>query len=174
MSTKKAAIENAEQVIERFGGIRPMSSKINVPVTTIQGWKKRNVIPGTRRADIENAAAALKIDISDLMVGVSSTAPQAPAPVTAKSSVANENGQKQKKKTASKPASKENASLKEAAPAPLAAKPAPVAASSNDALLKSIEAGNRKTVVTTVWVVTALILLGIALTSFFYGPALMS
>ena len=44
-----------------------MASKINVPVTTVQGWKKRNVIPGTRRADILNAALELNIDITDIV-----------------------------------------------------------------------------------------------------------
>jgi hypothetical protein len=52
------AIQNAEIVIELFGGIRPMAAKMGVPVTTVQGWKKRNVIPGNRRNDVIRAAAA--------------------------------------------------------------------------------------------------------------------
>ena len=35
------AIENAEEVIKLFGGIRPMASKMDVPVTTVQGWKNQ-------------------------------------------------------------------------------------------------------------------------------------
>lgn len=64
---KNAAIENAEEVIERFGGIRPMSSKIDVPVTTIQGWKKRNSIPATRRALILEAAETYNVNLDDLV-----------------------------------------------------------------------------------------------------------
>ena len=36
-NSKDQPIKNAPQIIEKFGGIRPMSSKINVAVTTIQG-----------------------------------------------------------------------------------------------------------------------------------------
>ncbi len=61
------AIEPAEQVIERFGGIRPMASKMSVPVTTVQGWKKRNVIPGNRRDDVIRAAAQNNINLNDLL-----------------------------------------------------------------------------------------------------------
>lgn len=60
-------LDNASAIIERFGGIRPMAGKINVPVTTVQGWKKRDVIPGNRRDDIINAAQQNGIDISDLI-----------------------------------------------------------------------------------------------------------
>lgn len=61
------AIEPAEMVIERFGGIRPMASKMSVPVTTVQGWKKRNVIPGNRREDVIRAARQNNIEISDIL-----------------------------------------------------------------------------------------------------------
>lgn len=69
MSKSNKNIENAEEIIERFGGIRPMAHKIDVPVTTVQGWKKRNVIPGTRRALIMEAANANNIDLSDVLDG---------------------------------------------------------------------------------------------------------
>lgn len=59
-------LDNAEEIIERFGGIRPMATKMDVPVTTVQGWKKRNVIPGNRRADVVNAAARYNIDLGGL------------------------------------------------------------------------------------------------------------
>lgn len=62
-------IDNAEEIIDRFGGIRPMATKMDVPVTTVQGWKKRNVIPGNRRADIVHAAARHNVDVSDLLAG---------------------------------------------------------------------------------------------------------
>ncbi len=60
----KAHIENAAEIIEAFGGIRPMSSKINVAVTTIQGWKKRDVIPAARRGMLLEAGAANDVDLS--------------------------------------------------------------------------------------------------------------
>ncbi len=64
------SIGNAEAIIERFGGIRPMATKMNVPVTTVQGWKKRNVIPGNRRTEIMQAAQTNNVDLSDLIAGV--------------------------------------------------------------------------------------------------------
>ena len=73
------AIPNAETVIERFGGIRPMATKMGVPVTTVQGWKKRNVIPGNRRADVVSAAAAHNVNLSGVLDAVSMATP-APQP----------------------------------------------------------------------------------------------
>ncbi len=64
------ALYEASQIIDRFGGIRPMSNKIHVPVTTIQGWKKRGMIPGARRAEILHAARENGIDLSDLLQNV--------------------------------------------------------------------------------------------------------
>ncbi len=65
MSTaKKQPIENAIGIIEMFGGIRPMSAKINVAVTTIQGWKKRDAIPAARKDAILVAAKEQNIDLS--------------------------------------------------------------------------------------------------------------
>jgi hypothetical protein len=68
-NSEAAPILNAGQVIERFGGIRPMAKKIDVAVTTIQGWKKRDVIPAARHGDIMKAAAQYNVDLSDLIVG---------------------------------------------------------------------------------------------------------
>jgi hypothetical protein len=59
------AIENAEEVIKLFGGIRPMASKMDVPVTTVQGWKKRNVIPANRRSEVLKAAQTNNIDLTE-------------------------------------------------------------------------------------------------------------
>lgn len=53
-------------VIDAFGGIRPMAHKLDVPVSTVQGWKQRNAIPENRVADIEAAAAAHGVDLSDI------------------------------------------------------------------------------------------------------------
>ncbi len=65
--TGKQPIKNAAEIIEKFGGIRPMASKTNVAVTTIQGWKKRDTIPGTRRTVILEAAANYNIDLSEFL-----------------------------------------------------------------------------------------------------------
>jgi hypothetical protein len=65
--SKNKELSNAVEIIERFGGIRPMANKIDVPVTTVQGWKKRDTIPGTRRQLILEAANANNIDLSDLV-----------------------------------------------------------------------------------------------------------
>ena len=64
----EATINNAEAIIERFGGIRPMASKISVPVTTVQGWKKRNVIPAARLEQIKAAAQLHNVDIADILI----------------------------------------------------------------------------------------------------------
>ncbi len=61
----KQPIKNAVEIIEKFGGIRPMASKIDVAVTTIQGWKKRNVIPAGRKDALIKAAQAHGIDLSE-------------------------------------------------------------------------------------------------------------
>ena len=74
MSASSNTIQNATDIIDRFGGIRPMASKINVAVTTVQGWKKRDAIPGARLNAITNAAAEHNIDLSDLLANA---APQA-------------------------------------------------------------------------------------------------
>ena len=61
-----AAISGA--VIDRFGGIRPMATKLATPVTTVQGWKKRGIIPQIRHAEILSAAAreGIAIDPAEL------------------------------------------------------------------------------------------------------------
>lgn len=79
-------ILNASALIDRFGGIRPMAGKLGVPVTTVQGWKKRDVIPGSRRDDILNAALRNNIDLGDFLIVLTkkqsaSNAAAAPRPV---------------------------------------------------------------------------------------------
>lgn len=60
-------IDNAVLVIKRFGGIRPMATKMDIPVTTVQGWKKRNTIPANRRDDVLVAAAKHGVDLDGLI-----------------------------------------------------------------------------------------------------------
>lgn len=66
-STPGDVIPQGSAIVERFGGIRPMATKLNVPVTTVQGWKKRDAIPAIRRDEILNAAAAYDVDLQGLV-----------------------------------------------------------------------------------------------------------
>ncbi len=65
-ASEQGALSQAEQIIEKFGGIRPMAGKMLVPVTTVQGWKKRGVIPANRREDVLRAAELNNIDLTGL------------------------------------------------------------------------------------------------------------
>lgn len=85
--SKGQAIENAAEVIELFGGIRPMAKKIGAAVTTVQGWKKRDTIPAGRRQMILDAATEHEIDLSSVIDGAA-----APEEASA-SGPANENQQ---------------------------------------------------------------------------------
>lgn len=60
-------IEKAEEIIEKFGGIRPMAKKMGLAVTTVQGWKKRGVIPAARRETLLAAALANDIDLAGIL-----------------------------------------------------------------------------------------------------------
>jgi hypothetical protein len=57
-----------DRIVERFGGIRPMANKLDIPVTTVQGWRKRGAIPLARHADLRVAATkhAIALDDADL------------------------------------------------------------------------------------------------------------
>ncbi len=63
-SSGRPAISDNE-VIERFGGIRPMAAKLGAAVTTVQGWKERGHIPPSRWPQIAAAAAAHGIDLGE-------------------------------------------------------------------------------------------------------------
>lgn len=63
----KQILPNSLEIIERFGGIRPMATKMDVPVTTVQGWKKREAIPENRKDEIVKAAAAHDVKLDDLL-----------------------------------------------------------------------------------------------------------
>ncbi|MFA7456155.1 MAG: hypothetical protein WCY57_01800, partial [Micavibrio sp.] len=73
------SMNNAAAIIERFGGIRPTAAKVGAPVTTVQGWKKRDVIPASRRGDVVRAARENGIDLSDLAGAAGSSAASAPS-----------------------------------------------------------------------------------------------
>lgn len=52
----ESALNPVEALIERFGGLRPMAEKLGVPVSTVQGWKKRAAIPANRVGELRAAA----------------------------------------------------------------------------------------------------------------------
>ncbi len=57
----------AEPIIEAFGGIRPMASKMGVAVTTVQGWKKRDTIPAPRVQAVFDCAKLFEISLPRIM-----------------------------------------------------------------------------------------------------------
>ncbi len=46
----------AEEVIEKFGGVRPLANRLGIAASTVQGWKERGNIPDNRIEDILMAA----------------------------------------------------------------------------------------------------------------------
>lgn len=64
------------EIIDRFGGIRPMAAKLGIAVTTVQGWKARGHFPENRRQQIHDAARSAGIDLGD----AGTPAPEAAAP----------------------------------------------------------------------------------------------
>lgn len=56
---------NADTVIEKFGGIRPLASKLGIAFTTVQGWKKRNSIPDRHWKRIHKLAQEEGINLKD-------------------------------------------------------------------------------------------------------------
>jgi len=65
----------ARQVIAAFGGIRPTAGKLDVPVSTVQGWKERGVIPESRHGEIRAAASAHGIALDDAVLAASAEGP---------------------------------------------------------------------------------------------------
>lgn len=161
--SNKQPLVNAGDIIERFGGIRPMAAKIDTPVTTVQGWKKRDVIPGTRRAQILSAAAQNNINIDDLVSGAANVSVSNTAkPKASKTKVVVEN----KAQEAKQSEIKEGESI-----APMAAVPkAKPTNKTHDDLMATIEANNRKTMAASAWIATAFILLAIAVAAFLLWP----
>lgn len=195
MAKKKSQpIQNASEIIERFGGIRPMAAKIDTPVTTVQGWKKRNVIPAARRDQILAAAQDNNIDLGD--ISETSTTLQSTSPAV--------------KKTSSKPKSKPSkASDKKinnlqkhdvdkktksdntVNPKVIVATPSAkdeTAQAQTDTVIKNTDASanktqhskimeeidknNQKAIISSIWVTVFLVLVGLALALFLLWPLL--
>lgn len=51
-------------VFQKFGGIRPMAAKLNVPPSTIKSWHSKRDIPEWRRQAVMDAAIRHGIDLS--------------------------------------------------------------------------------------------------------------
>ncbi|CAO3442268.1 mitofilin family membrane protein [Azospirillum largimobile] len=79
-STGNAAVD---RIVERFGGIRPMAHKLDTPVTTVQGWKKRGAIPLARHADLRTAAAKHRIKLDDADLDAATPSEDRPADAAA-------------------------------------------------------------------------------------------
>lgn len=147
-SNETKSLQNAEKIIERFGGIRPMAHKIDVPVTTVQGWKKRDVIPAGRREQILEAAQENNIDLEGVLE---------------EDSIANENQPKEKIQ-----GEKQTMPTQEMQP-PKQHKPAASTAShvsgeeykTRDELMAEIQKKTDKMIQTSIWSTAAL--LGVAL-----------
>lgn len=149
-SEEQQPLDNASEIIERFGGIRPMAGKIDVPVTTIQGWKKRDVIPANRRDEILSAARQNDIDLSDLI----DTA-----------SVANQNGAASATAGASPYVPR-----REASEDPFSRTSRPLG-QTHDELMAEIQASSEKAVQTSVWATAALLLVVMAAGAFMLWPS---
>lgn len=72
-------MDQAERIIARFGGIRPMAAKLGIAVTTVQGWKERGSIPPARHAQIRAAAEAEGLTLSDDDLDAGKRSPAPPA-----------------------------------------------------------------------------------------------
>lgn len=164
----KQAIENAGKVIEAFGGIRPMAAKIDTPVTTVQGWKKRDVIPGTRRAQIMQAATDHKIDLSNLVSEAIIPVGSVKKPV--KKTPANNTAELNAKKLKTAPApSQVKAKALKAERSLSSDKPA-TTKEDHEKLMAAIEDQGRKNIVASTWIAVVLILLTAALGAFLLWP----
>ncbi|MBO6783595.1 MAG: hypothetical protein JJ899_10050 [Alphaproteobacteria bacterium] len=55
----------AGPIIAAFGGIRPMAAKLDIPVSTVQGWKQRDTIPSSRMEEIRRVAEEYELEMPD-------------------------------------------------------------------------------------------------------------
>lgn len=77
--TKQSPVQ---EVIQAFGGLRPLAKVLGVAVSTVQGWKERDSIPATRHEEILKAAAEQSLVLDVMLVRACDTAREAkPAPL---------------------------------------------------------------------------------------------
>ncbi|WP_343564587.1 carph-isopro domain-containing protein [Kiloniella sp. b19] len=72
-----------QEIINAFGGLRPLAKALGVAVSTVQGWKERDSIPAARHEEILKAAAdkSITLDVarvraSDSLQGEGTQDPQ--------------------------------------------------------------------------------------------------
>ncbi len=75
---------SGQQVIARFGGIRPMASKLGVAVSTVQGWRERGAIPARHHARVLEAARTEGLDIGPADLSAVDPAPETSKPAPSK------------------------------------------------------------------------------------------
>lgn len=54
---------SARSVIQRFGGIKPMSKKTGIPASTIQYWDQVDRIPEGRRLEVMQLAKEIGVEV---------------------------------------------------------------------------------------------------------------
>lgn len=54
----------SRKIIQKFGGINPMARILDIPPSTVQGWKERGVIPARRQVEVIEAARREGIAVS--------------------------------------------------------------------------------------------------------------
>lgn len=59
----------AEPVIAAFGGLRPLATRLDITASTVQGWRKRGVIPAARVEAVFQAAAQDGIALNAILEG---------------------------------------------------------------------------------------------------------
>lgn len=76
-------LKNVDYIIDQFGGMRAMARTAGIPVSTIQGWKKRDHIPYDRVDEVLRAAKTNNIALSakntanqNIRVQASATTPE--------------------------------------------------------------------------------------------------
>lgn len=71
---------NANEIIDRLGGIRPAARRLNRPVGTVSNWKTRNSIPESEKGQILTISQhdGLGLSIYDLYDIPNSTAAAPP------------------------------------------------------------------------------------------------
>ncbi|WP_126516776.1 carph-isopro domain-containing protein [Sphingobium amiense] len=63
-------------VFQKFGGIRPMAAKIEVPPSTVKSWHAKRDIPEWRRATILARAKEHGIDLTEVeLINIPADAP---------------------------------------------------------------------------------------------------
>lgn len=64
-----AELSPADVVIQTFGGITATARAIDIPITTVQGWKERKKVPQEHWVKLQEAAKAKgkKLKLTDLL-----------------------------------------------------------------------------------------------------------